>query len=525
MKSRLGVMLLACVLVSTQATLAVENLLFNPGFLDVDLNGDVGDGWDQFGFTGFNAFFGVGNPHASLFGDDALNDGGVYQLGRLGSGGTTYQFDLMDTRIEANWDARLRFGLEFYGADDTTKLGEVLEVIDTATRLSLPNVDGGGAANGAVFSMQGTAVPGTVFVRPLVTFDMVNPDYFAGLTEQANSFVFNSFLSEAPGVGDEFLKNSGFEDLAGDGNVGDYWRSYGAAGFNDFFGGNGHASLFSDMPGNFGGIYQSSQLGTEGKSYEFSLTDVRIEENVMADFRFGLEYYGDDDFTKLGESIVALDTSTTGDGLSFTMNGTAAPGTKYVRPVVLFDNVTSTAAGQENVFIFEATLTEIMSASSPDFDNNGIVDGDDVDALVMEIVQMTNAPLFDLTGDGLVDGSDLTEWLAAAGAINLPSGNSYLVGDADLDGSVDVTDFNFWNANKFTSTGKWTLGDFNADGVTDVGDFNDWNSSKFQSADGAAAAVPEPGCIGSMLFCSAVLLYRRRGVGDAVTRQARRATP
>ena len=40
-------------------------------------------------------------------------------------------------------------------------------------------------------------------------------------------------------------------------------------------------------------------------------------------------------------------------------------------------------------------------------------------------------------------------WPALA---NLASGNSYLMGDANLDGVVDVSDFNAWNSNKFTST-------------------------------------------------------------------------
>ena len=67
---------------------------------------------------------------------------------------------------------------------------------------------------------------------------------------------------------------------------------------------------------------------------------------------YGLEYYGDDDGTKIGETIVLADTSTTGDGLSFTVTGTAPAGTVYVRPVIGFDNVGTVAADQTNVFVF-----------------------------------------------------------------------------------------------------------------------------------------------------------------------------
>ena len=73
-------------------------------------------------------------------------------------------------------------------------------------------------------------------------------------------------------------------------------------------------------------------------------------------------------------------------------------------------------------------------------------------------------------------------------------------GDATLDTTTDVRDFNVWNTNKFTSGTDWTSGDFDGNGVTDVRDFNVWNTSKFTSATvpGAPVAdgqVPEPGIL------------------------------
>ena len=121
-----------------------------------------------------------------------------------------------------------------------------------------------------------------------------------------------------------------------------------------------------------------------------------------------------------------------------------------------------------------------------------------------------NQNSFDLTGDGAVDSDDLDEWLKQAGAINLASGNAYLRGDANLDGAVDVTDFNIWNANKFTSTPEWCSGDFDADGSVDVGDFNHWNANKFTLAD-SVSSVPEPSS--SVLGCFALMgmvVLRRR---------------
>ncbi len=123
-----------------------------------------------------------------------------------------------------------------------------------------------------------------------------------------------------------------------------------------------------------------------------------------------------------------------------------------------------------------------------DFDDNGVFDCDDIDALVAVIAGSTQDPAFDLTGDGQVDAADLDAWLAAGAAQNGFS-SPYLHGDANLDGSVDVSDFNIWNANKFTSTAAWCRGDFSADGFVDVTDFNIWNTNKFTSS-GVALVVP-----------------------------------
>ena len=94
----------------------------------------------------------------------------------------------------------------------------------------------------------------------------------------------------------------------------------------------------------------------------------------------------------------------------------------------------------------------------------------------------------------------------------MTGGNAYLSGDANLDGVVDVSDFNLWNANKFETVSAWCSGDFNADGVVDVSDFNIWNSSKFQSS--AGIAVPEPSAVLILLaaFPCLVACRRRKGI-------------
>ena len=113
-----------------------------------------------------------------------------------------------------------------------------------------------------------------------------------------------------------------------------------------------------------------------------------------------------------------------------------------------------------------------------DFNADGDLDLQDIDLLVAEIAAGSNTPFYDLTGDGIVNLDDRDAWLAIAGAANLPSGNPYLLGDANLDGVVDGQDFLVWNNNKFTSVAAWSAGDFNADGVVDGQDFLIWNDEQ-----------------------------------------------
>ena len=147
-----------------------------------------------------------------------------------------------------------------------------------------------------------------------------------------------------------------------------------------------------------------------------------------------------------------------------------------------------------------------------DFDSDLDCDLADIDALVTAVAAGESNDLMDLTGDGQLDFADVAAWLVEAGAENLGAGNSYLVGDANLDGSVDVSDFNIWNQNKFQSTGLWSQGDFNADGSTDVSDFNVWNDNKFLSGS-RPATVPEPHSAVLLWFYGLGCLVRLRASG------------
>jgi VCBS repeat-containing protein len=142
--------------------------------------------------------------------------------------------------------------------------------------------------------------------------------------------------------------------------------------------------------------------------------------------------------------------------------------------------------GATSTAIVTITLTGLDENLPGDFDGDGDYDCDDIDALVVEIVAALNNPAFDLTGDDLVDLADRDAWLAIAGAANLPSGNPYLLGDANLSGIVDFLDFNIWAANRFTNNPSYCSGDFDASGVIDFLDFNIWAAHRFQSSLGQA---------------------------------------
>jgi hypothetical protein len=156
--------------------------------------------------------------------------------------------------------------------------------------------------------------------------------------------------------GAELLPNPGFDDLGG-GSLGEGWGKFGAADFNDFFGGNPHASFFSDNVGNWGGVFYQGIAGAAGVTYQFDLLDVRLEANIDADYYFGLEFFLGDDATQISKVEQPIPLAVTGDGLSFSMNATAPAGTAFVRPIIRYENTRSTAAGQENAFVFTTSLT------------------------------------------------------------------------------------------------------------------------------------------------------------------------
>ena len=128
-----------------------------------------------------------------------------------------------------------------------------------------------------------------------------------------------------------------------------------------------------------------------------------------------------------------------------------------------------------------------------DFDDDGSSGTADIDALCSEISSANNAAAFDLTGDGLVNGDDLANFLQQVGS---------LPGDVNLDKEVGFNDFLNLSAN-FGQTGRtWTDGDIDCNSEVAFADFL-IVSTNFGQTGAAQAVVPEPG--GSFLLALAAI--------------------
>ena len=127
-----------------------------------------------------------------------------------------------------------------------------------------------------------------------------------------------------------------------------------------------------------------------------------------------------------------------------------------------------------------------------DIDGDDKCDINDIDIVIDDIVMNQER---DLNGDGVTDLGDRDHWLTTAARVNRRE-MPYLLGDANLDGSVDAADLNSVGLHWLDDTSRWREGDFNASGVVDSADLNvlalNWQQSRIAQAPAAAQPVPEP---------------------------------
>ena len=157
-------------------------------------------------------------------------------------------------------------------------------------------------------------------------------------------------------------------------------------------------------------------------------------------------------------------------------------------------------------------ITAVRAALQSGF-NNGSWNGSGL------VTSSGNASQFAL---GYAEASALAAIPAIFGEV---TGDAVLIrftrfGDANLDGTVNLQDFNRLASNFGATNGFWHQGDFNYDGQVNLQDFNRLASNFGLSAAGPSvtpadwaalgAAVPEPAALGAALSLCPLLAARRR---------------
>ncbi len=217
-----------------------------------------------------------------------------------------------------------------------------------------------------------------------------------------------------------------------------------------------------------------------GTTHTFDVTFTDNSEVEFADIVNGvIEVTGPNGYSEIA-NIVSVTPTTDAASLTATLSIPAAGGTWDAADTGTY---TISVAGFQvtdlsNNFVAGGTIGSFdvnLTGSTPgDFDNDGDFDCDDVDALSAAIIAGSSDSTFDLDASGTVNVADLHFWVTDI--------KGTILGDANLDFTVDGQDFLIWNANKFTSGNAWCSADFDGNGIVDGADFLIWNANKFQSA-------------------------------------------
>jgi hypothetical protein len=147
---------------------------------------------------------------------------------------------------------------------------------------------------------------------------------------------------------------------------------------------------------------------------------------------------------------------------------------------------------------------DIPAGRLGDFDGDGDIDADDIDALGAAIQAGSTDTEFDMDGDGDVDSDDFAFHVHNLVDTALGEGTGTAFGDFNLDGLVGILDLGLLG-DGYNSTNGWANGDANGDGTIGILDLGLLGDN--YGYDGSA--IPEPATM-SLLGLGAVALLRRR---------------
>ena len=172
---------------------------------------------------------------------------------------------------------------------------------------------------------------------------------------------------------------------------------------------------------------------------------------------------------------------------------------------------------QDDVRVYDSVLTKeqieairlenLGPSLAGDFDGSGVLDAPDINLLTEEVRAGTNTPLFDVTGDGLVNDADREEWVVVL--------RNTFFGDSNLDDEFNSSDFvTVFQAGEYEDelpeNSKWETGDWNGDGDFDSSDFvTAFQQGGYEMGPRQnVAAVPEPSSLSVIAVCSLFMLIR-----------------
>ncbi len=146
----------------------------------------------------------------------------------------------------------------------------------------------------------------------------------------------------------------------------------------------------------------------------------------------------------------------------------------------------------------------LMTSKPGDFDADGDIDADDIDAISLAVLTGSTLGVYDLNGDGSVNALDRELLIFSLVDTTLGIGTGTMPGDFNLDGTVGILDLGALGDGYNQSLG-WADGDANGDGMVGILDLGQLGDN--YGYDGST--IPEPAS-GALLLCGVIAVLKRR---------------